>query len=145
MEQQQKELNITIRFLKEESVLGTAGGLLHVEKEIMEGDPSHFFVLHCDISSGFPLKDLINAHNSHPNAICTILSKKVPADQAHKYGCLATDPNSHVLLHYAEKPETFVSDLINTGIYVFSPQIFDALKKGKKKIEIIRKKWIQLK
>lgn len=29
------------------------------------------------------------------------------------------------ILHYVEKPETFVSHLISCGIYLFSPAIFD--------------------
>jgi mannose-1-phosphate guanylyltransferase len=28
------------------------------------------------------------------------------------------------VLHYVEKPSTFVSDIINCGIYLFTPEIF---------------------
>lgn len=28
------------------------------------------------------------------------------------------------VLHYVEKPSTFVSDIINCGIYLFNPDIF---------------------
>ena len=35
------------------------------------------------------------------------------------YGCLVKDENTHELLHYTEKPETFVSDLINSGTILF--------------------------
>ena len=31
------------------------------------------------------------------------------------------------ILHFVEKPETFVSDLINCGVYVFSPTVFDRM------------------
>lgn len=114
--------------MKEEST-GTAGGLLHSEKDILEDDPSHFFVLHCDITSSFPLQELLEFHKK-AHSVCTILGKKVPVDQAHKYGCLAVEPKTQALLHYAEKPETFVSDVINTGIYCFSPQIFSVMREG---------------
>lgn len=30
-------------------------------------------------------------------------------------------------MHYVEKPETFVSTLINGGAYLFTPEIFEAL------------------
>jgi len=50
--------------------------------------------------------------------------KKVPQDQAARYGCLAVEPLSREVLHYAEKPETFISDIINAGIYLFSPSVF---------------------
>ena len=31
------------------------------------------------------------------------------------------------VLHYVEKPETFVSSIINAGAYLFSPDIFQYL------------------
>ena len=31
------------------------------------------------------------------------------------------------VLHYVEKPETFVSNVINAGAYIFSPDIFKYL------------------
>ena len=31
------------------------------------------------------------------------------------------------VLHYVEKPETFVSNIINAGGYIFSPDIFKHL------------------
>jgi mannose-1-phosphate guanylyltransferase len=128
--QQQKELNINIRFVNESGSWGTAGGLLHAEKEIMEDEPSHFFVLHCDITSSFPLQELLDFHKSLGSA-CTVLGKKVSSDQAHKYGCMVVEQKTHELVHYAEKPETFVSDIINTGIYVFSPRIFGIMRNSK--------------
>jgi len=53
----------------------------------------------------------------------TLLGTTVHRDHARYYGCLVDDAD-HRLLHYAEKPTTFVSDLINSGIYCFSPAIF---------------------
>jgi mannose-1-phosphate guanylyltransferase len=40
---------------------------------------------------------------------------------------LVEDPKSHQVLHFAEKPETFVSDLASCGVYIFSPSVFTAL------------------
>ena len=34
------------------------------------------------------------------------------------------DKESHKILHYVEKPSTFVSNLINTGVYICSRDIF---------------------
>ncbi len=55
-------------------------------------------------------------------------------EHAHHYGCLVED-SEHRLLHYAEKPETYVSDLINSGIYCFSPKIFDVIKDAVQRFE----------
>jgi mannose-1-phosphate guanylyltransferase len=43
-------------------------------------------------------------------------SEQVPKEYATHYGCLVKDEATHELLHYTEKPETFVSDLINSGV-----------------------------
>lgn len=124
------ELGINIRYLKESSGrLGTAGGLNYFRKQILEGNPRQFIVMHCDICCTFPLVELLNFHVANGNKECTILGKKVPEKEAHKYGCLAIDPNTREVLHYAEKPETFVSDIINCGIYVFSPSVYDLIDK----------------
>ncbi|KAF3663458.1 hypothetical protein FXO37_11979 [Capsicum annuum] len=57
----------------------------------------------------------------------TILVSKVSADTASEFGELAADPVTKELLHYTEKAETFVSDRINCGVYVFTPDIFNAI------------------
>jgi len=43
------------------------------------------------------------------------------------YGCVVKDPDSHEAKHYVEKPETFVSKLINCGVYVFSLDVLQKL------------------
>jgi len=119
------ELGINIRYLKEsDGRLGTAGGLNFFRPQILEGNPEHFIVIHCDICCTFPLVDLLKFHKENGKT-CTILGKKVPEKEAHKYGCLAIEPSTREVLHYAEKPETFISDIINCGIYVFSPNIYN--------------------
>ena len=45
------------------------------------------------------------------------------------YGCIVEKPGSHEVLHYVEKPETFVSNIINAGAYLFTPEIFPLLGK----------------
>jgi mannose-1-phosphate guanylyltransferase len=50
----------------------------------------------------------------------------VPKDFAKNFGCIVSN-EANEILHYAEKPETFVSDIISCGIYVFSPEVFDKL------------------
>lgn len=68
--------------------------------------------------------------------------KKIPQAEASHFGCLVEDPRSHQVLHFAEKPETFVSDLANCGVYVFSPSVFNvleeiALKLTSKEVDIL--------
>jgi mannose-1-phosphate guanylyltransferase len=114
---------VPIRYLQEQQSLGTAGGLYKFRKEILEGDPKHLFVVHIDILCAFPLKEMLDFHKSHGKDV-TILAKKINPNEAQNYGCLVEDKATHEIIHFAEKPETFVSDLGNCGVYVFSPHIF---------------------
>ncbi|CAI0455730.1 unnamed protein product [Linum tenue] len=74
----------------------------------------------------FPLPDMLEAHRKY-GGMGTLLVIKVSAESANQFGELVADPNTKELLHYTEKPETFVSDLINCGVYVFTPDIFTAI------------------
>lgn len=120
------ELKVPVRYLKEDKPHGSAGGLYYFRDMIMEENPSHIILLNCDVCCSFPLPDLLEAHKRY-GGMGTMLVIKVSAESAHQFGELIADPNTKELLHYTEKPETFVSDLINCGVYVFTRDIFTAI------------------
>uniref|UniRef100_A0A0D9Z3Q9 Uncharacterized protein n=1 Tax=Oryza glumipatula TaxID=40148 RepID=A0A0D9Z3Q9_9ORYZ len=105
---------------------GSAGGLYSFRDYIMEDSPSHIVLLNCDVCSSFPLPDMLEAHKKY-GGMGTLLVNKVSAESANQFGELVADPETNELLHYTEKPETFVSDLINCGVYIFTPNIFNAI------------------
>ncbi|KAF9671530.1 hypothetical protein SADUNF_Sadunf12G0057100 [Salix dunnii] len=78
------------------------------------------------VSVSFPLPEMLEAHRAY-GGMGTILVIKVSAESASQFGELVADPDTNELLHYTEKPETFVSDQINCGVYVFTPEIFTAI------------------
>ncbi|XP_043723607.1 mannose-1-phosphate guanyltransferase alpha-like [Telopea speciosissima] len=120
------ELKVPVRYLKEDKPHGSAGGLYNFRDLIMEDNPSHIFLLNCDVCCSFPLPEMLEAHRRY-GGMGTILVIKVSAESANQFGELVADPVTHELLHYTEKPETFVSDLINCGVYIFMPDIFAAI------------------
>ncbi|KAJ6810661.1 mannose-1-phosphate guanyltransferase alpha-like [Iris pallida] len=120
------ELRIPVRYLREDKPHGSAGGLYNFRDYIMEDNPSHIFLLNCDVCCSFPLPNMLEAHKSY-GGMGTILVIKVSAESASQFGELVADPVTKELLHYTEKPETFVSDLINCGVYIFTPDIFNAI------------------
>ncbi|XP_057474829.1 uncharacterized protein LOC130762955 [Actinidia eriantha] len=121
------ELKVPVRYLKEDKPHGSAGGLYNFRDLIMEDSPSHIFLLNCDVCCSFPLPEMLDAHRKY-GGIGTILVIKVSAESASQFGELVADPVTNELLHYTEKPETFVSDRINCGVYVFTPDIFTAIR-----------------
>lgn len=40
---------------------------------------------------------------------------------------MVIDKETNVIQHYVEKPSTFVSTIVNCGVYLCSPQIFDIM------------------
>lgn len=106
--------------------MGTGGGLYHFRDQILRGKTDYVVVLHSDVCFGFSLTEVIEFHQKNPDALATLVGKKVPRDFAKNFGCIVSNEANEVL-HYAEKPETFVSETISAGIYVFSPEVFDKL------------------
>jgi mannose-1-phosphate guanylyltransferase len=54
----------------------------------------------------------------------TIMGAEATRQQSLHYGCLVTDKNTDSVSHYVEKPETYVSQMINCGVYVCSLDVF---------------------
>jgi mannose-1-phosphate guanylyltransferase len=52
------------------------------------------------------------------------LSTEADRVESINYGCLVTDKNTGEVTHYVEKPNSYVSPLINCGIYLVSTDIF---------------------
>lgn len=121
-----KRFNVNMRYLREDKPLGTAGGLRFFKDEILQGNPASLFVLHCDICCSFPLNEMMHFHLRHQGE-ATVLGKRVFHDEAKKYGCLVQDLHTKEILHWAEKPETFVSDIINCGIYLLDVTLLDTI------------------
>ncbi|KAI9469026.1 MAG: nucleotide-diphospho-sugar transferase [Benjaminiella poitrasii] len=126
--------HLNIRYLHEYQALGTAGGIYHFRDEILRGHTKQFFVMHIDIACSFPLNEMIDAHMKH-RGICTMLGTKVPASEATKYGCLVANAETNQVLHYVEKPDTFISDLISCGVFLFDISVFGEMKKALEKKE----------
>ncbi|XP_024364770.1 uncharacterized protein [Physcomitrium patens] len=120
------DLKVPVRYLREDKPHGSAGGLYNFQDLLLEDDPTDIVVLNCDVCCSFPLTKMLEAHRNH-GGIGTLLVKKVSKEVASEYGELVADPKTGELLHYAEKPETFVSDFINCGVYIFTPEIFKAI------------------
>lgn len=120
------ELRVPVRYLREDKPHGSAGGLFNFRDWLTEDGPTNIFVMNCDVCCSFPLTDMLVAHTKY-KGIGTLLVKKVSAESASEFGELVADSETGELLHYAEKPETFVSEWINCGVYIFTPQIFLAI------------------
>lgn len=132
-EAQAEHSGVSIKYLREYYPMGTAGGLYHFRDEILRGNPSKFFVIHADVCCSFPLKE-INALFDEKKAKAVIMGTRVDKKQVpHHYGAIvAADDKSQKVIHYVEKPESQVSNLINGGIYLFDTCLFDIIAEARK-------------
>lgn len=125
--------NITIKYLREYQALGTAGGLYHFRDVILKGRPERIFVLNCDVCCSFPLNDMLKL-SIDKDAEAVILGTRVAQDVANTFGCIVSDAHTRRVLHYVEKPESYISNLINCGVYLFSTEaIFPSIKSAMKR------------
>ncbi|XP_052234377.1 mannose-1-phosphate guanyltransferase alpha-A-like isoform X2 [Dreissena polymorpha] len=126
--QAQLQFKVQIRYLQEYTALGTAGGIYHFRDQILAGKPDYFFVMNADVCGDFPLQEMLDFHRSKPSGtFCTILGTEATRQQSLTYGCIVENKATHEIMHYVEKPETFISTTINCGIYLCSPAIFSPL------------------
>ena len=121
---------MSVRYLQEYAPLGTAGGLHHFRDQIRAGSPDAFVVMNGDVCAEFPLQEMLEFHASKEQAVATILGTEATRQQSVNYGCVVEDKNTHTILHYVEKPSSYISCIINCGVYVFSSQIFPMLAVG---------------
>ena len=120
--------NLPIKYLREYQALGTAGGLYHFRDAILKGRPERIFVLNSDVCCSFPLNEMAKLFDDK-DAEAVILGTRVAEDAATNFGCIVSDSHSRRVLHYVEKPESHISNLINCGVYLFSAEaIFPSIK-----------------
>jgi mannose-1-phosphate guanylyltransferase len=109
--------------------LGSAGGL----KRIQDFQPffdDTFVVLCGDALIDLDLGEAVRRHKEK-GAMASMITKRVPPDQVSSYGVVVSDPDGRVL-SFQEKPavEDAASDMINTGIYIFEPEVFNFIPSG---------------
>ena len=104
--------------------LGSAGGLKKIQD--FSGFFDETFVVVCgDAWIDLDLTKAIEIHRQK-GAIASIITREVPMDEVFKYGVVKLDEHDRIL-QFQEKPapQDAVSNLINTGIYIFEPEVLD--------------------
>lgn len=124
---------LRILYLREYTALGTAGGLYHFRDAILKGKPERLLVLNADVCCSFPLGEMMRLFEEK-DAEAVILGTRVSNDTATNFGCIVSDSHTKRVLHYVEKPESHISNLINCGVYLFATEcIFPAIRSAIKR------------
>ncbi|MBD2493366.1 sugar phosphate nucleotidyltransferase [Nostoc sp. FACHB-280] len=109
--------------------IGSAGGMRRIQDFSPFFDDT-FVVLCGDALIDLDLTAAVKWHKSK-GSIATIISKSVPLEEVSSYGVVVTDEDGRVKA-FQEKPsvEEALSTNINTGIYIFEPEVFKYIPSG---------------
>lgn len=111
-------LGVKIEYSIEKTQLGTAGAIKNAEKKLN----GTFLAVYGDILfAELDVQDLIK-HHVQRGGIATMVLARV--EDASRFGLVSIDEYGRVIA-FREKPKNRVPGLVNAGIYVFDPAIFD--------------------
>ncbi|MBW2992699.1 hypothetical protein KY345_05775 [Candidatus Woesearchaeota archaeon] len=113
-----KKYNFNAVLIEQKEQLGTADAVKHA-KDFTKNE--NFIVL-----GGDNLWDVVDLKKFNINDNLNYIAG-FKVDNPEKYGVLVTENNTLIKIH--EKPKEFVGNLINTGLYKFTPEIYEAIEK----------------
>ena len=118
---------IKITYSKEKQPMRTGGAIKCAEELIGHKEP--FLVLNGDIFTTIDYKALLRKHKES-NAIATIALYRV--EDPSRYGTAKLAENSRITQFVEKAPKELApSNLINAGIYVLDPKIFEYIPGGR--------------
>jgi len=111
--------------------LGSAGGLKKIQ-DFQKFFDETFVVLCGDALVDLDLTEAVKKHKEK-GSIASLITKKVTRDQVSSYGVVVSDEYGRIKT-FQEKPsvDKALGDSINTGIYLFEPEIFNYIPSGEK-------------
>jgi mannose-1-phosphate guanylyltransferase/phosphomannomutase len=118
------QLGAKIAYQREETLLGTAGSVKYA-RDFFDGT---FLVIGCDDLTDVDLSHLLDFHR-RSKALATIAV--LPVTDTTQYGVVVTEADGRIV-RFVEKPrpEEAPSNLANTGVYLFEPEIMDFIPAG---------------
>lgn len=113
-------LGLSLTYHREDEPLGTAGGV-RACMDFIDGED--FMVISGDAACDFDLRALFERHRRDRSLVTMAL---YPHSRPLPYGTVVTDRRGRIV-SFIEKPSwgRVVTDLVNTGVYVVSPQAMD--------------------
>lgn len=117
---------VRLEYLHEKELLGSAGAVKQMETFFASDS---FVVIGCDDLTDMRLNDVVAFHKAK-KALATI--GLVEREEVDQYGVVVTGGDGRIT-GFQEKPAkgTERSKLVNTGIYIFTPAIFEHIPAGR--------------
>ncbi|XP_043446349.1 mannose-1-phosphate guanyltransferase beta isoform X1 [Prionailurus bengalensis] len=119
MKAQEQRLGIRISMSHEEEPLGTAGPLA-LARDLLSETADPFFVLNSDVICDFPFQAMVQFHRHHGQEGSILVTK---VEEPSKYGVVVCEADTGRIHRFVEKPQVFVSNKINAGMYILNPAV----------------------
>uniref|UniRef100_A0A8W4F9L7 mannose-1-phosphate guanylyltransferase n=1 Tax=Sus scrofa TaxID=9823 RepID=A0A8W4F9L7_PIG len=123
MKAQEQRLGIRISMSHEEEPLGTAGPLA-LARDLLSETAEPFFVLNSDVICDFPFQAMVQFHRHHGQEGSILVTK---VEEPSKYGVVVCEADTGRIHRFVEKPQVFVSNKINAGMYILSPAVLQRI------------------
>uniref|UniRef100_A0A8D2JQ93 mannose-1-phosphate guanylyltransferase n=1 Tax=Sciurus vulgaris TaxID=55149 RepID=A0A8D2JQ93_SCIVU len=123
MKTQEQRLGIRISMSHEEEPLGTAGPLA-LARDLLSETADPFFVLNSDVICDFPFQAMVQFHRHHGQEGSILVTK---VEEPSKYGVVVCEADTGRIHRFVEKPQVFVSNKINAGMYILSPAVLQRI------------------
>ena len=114
-----------ILYAVEKEPLGTGGAIRNAAELLGRDEPVVIF--NGDVLSRHSIADQIKFHTDNKADVTLHL---IDVEDARAFGCVPTDADGRVTA-FLEKMDTPVTNSINAGCYVFSPEVIDQIPLGK--------------
>ncbi len=112
------KVGVKIKYSREDTPLGTAGGLGLLKKELNET----FLMMNGDVLTTLDFSDLVNYHKRN-GAIATIALKK--RDVKIDFGVVEIEDGNSIV-EYKEKPK--IEYLVSMGVYAFEHKVLEYIR-----------------
>jgi len=122
-------LDLEISYSKELEPLGTAGAVKLAQSHL--SDASEFLVMNGD---SFLEIDLAAFTQFHRDRHALVSMAVLRVEDSSRYGTVQVDSDQKVI-GFVEKAGSNGPGLVNGGIYVFSPEVFDSIPEGRSSLE----------
>lgn len=113
--------DMKILYAVEKEPLGTGGAIRNAAQLL--GRDEEIVVFNGDVLSRHSIADQLAFHQQHKADVTLHLIK---VDDARAFGCVPIDDEGRVAA-FLEKMENPVTNLINAGCYIFSPEVIDRI------------------
>lgn len=119
---QASKLGVKLIFSHETEPLGTAGPIA-LAREHLQNSTEPFFVLNSDIICEFPFKKMEEFHRQHGKEGTIVVTR---VEEPSKYGVVVYKEDG-CIQSFVEKPQEFISNKINAGLYILNPSVLNRI------------------